>query len=307
MRHSRIALGLLALTIGLVLVGMTAADAPRAAKEDWRQNYEAFRKLPATTQERIRSVDRELHEEDPLTRERLIRVMERYVEWLETLTPQERASLEQMTAPDAKARRVRELREGQWVKTLSEADRRRVDEARKIGPEERAKAIADIKERDRQIQLEWDLAVTEASQNQEKLQQEIARWQKEVRAVLLKKDLNEENKRLTEASKKGRPIQLIHLAELSEQHGIAVPPMLQRSPMVYPPVPRERIMEFLRTELTLPQREQYERRFQDSGQREQAYADLLKLYWQKHPAELKRIREEVKAGKPRPAPVKPKP
>jgi len=247
-------------------------------------------------------MDRELHEEDPVTRERLMRVMERYVEWLETLTASERAYLEQAAAPEEKARRVRELREMQWIKTLPEADRKRIELASQA---ERPAVISEIKERDRQLRLEWDRAVTQAAQNQERVQSEIQRWQKEVRAKLTGLNKKEELARLTEAGKKGRPILLIHLAELSELYGVEIPPLLQHSPQVYPPIRFDRLHDFMTTQLTPAEREQFDKRLQDPTHSQQAYADLLKLYWQRHPAELKRLREEMREGKPRVNPNKP--
>jgi hypothetical protein len=292
MRTSRWALiGLAAGLLGALTLGVPAQTqeptAPR--RPDWRRDYAAFQALPPEMQQRIRQLDRELRELDPETQARLLRVMQRYAEWLSRLPPEDRQYIEQAGSTAEKLQRIRELRERQWVATLPKADRDRIDAA---PPSERPQLIASLRDRERLRELEWLVMQTYAGDRQEAARQDLARWRDELFAKLTR----DERTRLIEAFKtNNRPAQFRLLRELSEKYKVAPPVPLDKlrvGESAYPPVPSRKLLEFLRTQVDPTIRREFEQRFRDPDQQNQALEDLVELYWQHHPQELKRIRDE---------------
>src|SRR5262245_41264250 len=59
-----------------------------------RQNLKAFQNLPPQQQERLRKLDRELHEMSSASSYRLFRSLERYADWLDRLPEADRRRVE---------------------------------------------------------------------------------------------------------------------------------------------------------------------------------------------------------------------
>src|SRR4051794_21448127 len=116
MRRCWLFLGLAGLLIGALAAAPpdTAGDLQRNRRllDRWRHDPEhyarleedlrAFWALPPWRRERLRRLDRDLHEADPHTRRRLWGVLERYHTWLERLPEGQQGLIRE--APDAPAR-----------------------------------------------------------------------------------------------------------------------------------------------------------------------------------------------------------
>ncbi len=103
-------------------------DPPREAR--LKRNLAAFRKLPPESQERLRKLDRDLAEESIGMRGRLNRAMERYHAWLEQLSEEDRASVEQIADRKARLQRIRDLRTRDLVRRLPRAQQEQIKVAK---------------------------------------------------------------------------------------------------------------------------------------------------------------------------------
>jgi hypothetical protein len=142
-----------------------SVDENRQTLEKWRQNPQRaerlkrnqayFRRLAPDAQERLRKLERDLNEEGVAMRGRLKGVMHRYTAWLDTLTEEERKSIE--NAPDKRARleRIRELRERQWIGQLPKTQQEQIGKAQ---GKERADLVRKLWQDDLERKADWLIA-----------------------------------------------------------------------------------------------------------------------------------------------------
>src|SRR5437763_11012716 len=81
------------------------------------RNLDRFLAMPAEQQERVRNLDRQLHEAEPETRDRLIRVMGEYAAWLSRLPAAGRQRVVAAANSEDRLQVVREIKEQQWVES----------------------------------------------------------------------------------------------------------------------------------------------------------------------------------------------
>lgn len=227
----------------LFLVGLLAAGAaPSASREeeprDWTKEYRAFRKLDKEKQRRLRQLDRALQEEDRDTRNRLLKTMQRYTEWLDRLPAEDHRSIEEAESTQAKLQRIREIRERQWIATLPKADRDRISDAKT--PQQRQQLVAAIRKREYAREMEWML-LHARFQDQDVirawLKNDMGKW---LREELQPKLTPAESKRLKNAQARDR-LYLIAIIELANKHQVPLPEPLAklRPPPPGPPGMRE--------------------------------------------------------------------
>jgi hypothetical protein len=116
------------------------------------RDLRAFQALPAGRQERMRQFDRDLHDLDPATQNRLWEVLQRYTDWASRLPDADQKRME--AAADGKERLaiVRELRQKDWMERLPETDRVRVA---MLPPDKQAAELADYRAQERKRRQEW--------------------------------------------------------------------------------------------------------------------------------------------------------
>jgi hypothetical protein len=171
--------GSLVCLITLIVVGSASADEDknssfktgpelnrRALEEKARQDpawYErmlrdldAFQSLSADQQERMRQLDKQLSAENSATNKKLMRVLERYVNWLDKLPPADRKFIEDASNSKERLRRIREVREKQWVQTLPKAVREEIMRAKGA---ERQALIKKYRQEEKKRRQEWDAAM----------------------------------------------------------------------------------------------------------------------------------------------------
>src|SRR5579885_128116 len=136
-RARRIALAGLCLALAVPAFGLSepagegtvpAAEQNRRLLEKWRADPEHyarlkrdladFRALPPEQQARLRQLDRELHADDPSGQGQLLRVLERYVAWLDRLPEPDRERIRSAAGTTERLRIIRELREREWIDRL---------------------------------------------------------------------------------------------------------------------------------------------------------------------------------------------
>jgi hypothetical protein len=158
----------------LVLAGLiAAAPGPAGPEADelarnrrlldkWRADPEHYARLqrdlhdfyalPTAQQERLRQLDRQLHELDPATQQRLWAVLERYSVWLERLPPADRRRVLAAADPAERLRIIRALRERQWLDRLP---RRQREQLLLLPAEKRAERIAELRRKERDERRRW--------------------------------------------------------------------------------------------------------------------------------------------------------
>jgi hypothetical protein len=121
-----------------------------------KRELQTFLALPPERQERMRHLDRALREEDSANSVRLLRVMERYAEWLRRLPEEDRKRIE--AAADAKDRIqiIKQFREREWIEHLPKAARQ---ELAKLSPDEQRTRIAELREEERTFRDSWRTAM----------------------------------------------------------------------------------------------------------------------------------------------------
>ncbi len=199
-RALTLALTALALAVLAAVPDAPAEDPqiPQELRAEWRRKVarnprllhdaRAFLALPPEQQERMRQLDRELQQLDSSTQARLGKVLERYADWMERLPEHERRQI--LTAPDRQLRlkKIRELRESQWLRRQPRLVRARLGAVRPTAEtvlaahvilpgqaggglafvtapllaaegEIRSKAIARLRQEENKRRLEWQIAL----------------------------------------------------------------------------------------------------------------------------------------------------
>jgi hypothetical protein len=252
----------LALSAALAVAGEGTPPAGRA-----RRDYAALLALPDEARERIRRIDREFRRQEPDVQARMLRVMQRYAEWLDRLSPADRQRV--AAAPTEKARLavVREIKERQWLANLPEADRMDY-----LLAEDKEAKRRQLRERERAREMDWQMLLRSA-ERQEQVRRDIEQWRL---AELWPKLRPQERDRLADAQKtKNRNQYLRLLIQHADQHNVPVPPY------VYPPVPWNRLRDFLFVSpaLSEAERRQFQARLVDPEQREKAVEELTERFW----------------------------
>lgn len=156
------------LLAGLLSVAFAASDGDELTRnrrllEKWKadpDHYERLRKdltafydLPRERQDKIRELDRRLHESDPATQARLWAVLERYVRWLDSLPETERRLV--LDAED-RVTVIRGLRQRQWIARLPRATREALST---MPPDQRVARIKQMQLEERRQRVLWQRAL----------------------------------------------------------------------------------------------------------------------------------------------------
>lgn len=165
-------LGFLVLLFGMALA--VHADAPivdeqeqnrnqlekfkkdKAHYERLRESLQEFLALPRERQDSMRQLVRDLGEENAETRARLLRVLERYVDWMEGLPETERQSILKAGSRDERLRMIQQVCERQWIAGLP---RKIQDELQTLPGQQKAARLAQLRQHDVQMQNQWELAM----------------------------------------------------------------------------------------------------------------------------------------------------
>jgi uncharacterized protein YqeY len=120
-----------------------------------QKNFERFRAMPPEQQEKLRQLDRQLHDEDSQTQARLMRVMDAYAAWFTRLPDADRQHIKSAATAEEKLKIVRDIRERQWVEQLPQAAR---DELAQAAPDKQADVLEKWRKEERKHHEEWAVA-----------------------------------------------------------------------------------------------------------------------------------------------------
>jgi len=133
MRPLAVLMGLTLLLVAAVPLPARDGETPRPMITDpdrrhrLKANLAVFRHLSPEVKDRVRELDRALHqEEDAATRARLWAVMERYAGWLSRLPAEEREKIDAVPPGPERIKAVRGMLERQWLNGLPAAYRKQL-------------------------------------------------------------------------------------------------------------------------------------------------------------------------------------
>ncbi len=112
------------------------------------RDLRAFQALPPDRQERMRQIDRYVHEEDPA----LWEVLERYTDWVNGLPEDQQKQIEQANSRDERLATAKELRRKEWIDRQPTKER---DELLALSPAEQADRVTELRKAERQRRQEW--------------------------------------------------------------------------------------------------------------------------------------------------------
>jgi Ni/Co efflux regulator RcnB len=132
---------------------LSETDAARQAR--LLDEFRAFQLLPPEKQDRVRRLDQDLHHMPPPAAARLQRSLARYVDWLDGLPEQQRRHIE--SAPDSNERlkRIRELRQNEWIARLPKSQRDQINASQGTA---RAALIDKIRKDELKRKKDWQAA-----------------------------------------------------------------------------------------------------------------------------------------------------
>src|SRR5262249_16746231 len=120
-----------------------------------KQGLTQFLALPPERQERMRALDKAIREEDSASSVRLLRVMDRYADWLRRLPDADRQRIEAAANSAERLRIIKDLREREWVERLPRTTR---EELEKLPDDRRRTRIAELKKEERTLRESWQTA-----------------------------------------------------------------------------------------------------------------------------------------------------
>jgi hypothetical protein len=205
-----------------------------------QRDLKAFWELPAEKRDRLRHLDRQLHETDSFTQKRLWGVLERYGAWLERLPEPDRQRIESAADATERLRVIKEIKDRQWVERQPLAVNRELDA---LAPEQRPARIAALRKEERERRLAWQRELrkpTRAIERPTRLVEFTLDTQNYVREMLQPVLSNEEKERLAKAEGADWPQLARAVWELSEKHPPALPgPVGPRFFQQLPPAVKE--------------------------------------------------------------------
>jgi hypothetical protein len=116
----------------------------------------AFLKLPPEEQERMRKLDHDLNRENIRSAGRLERALERYVTWLESLPQSDRQLIESAPNADERLRRIRDVRQQQWISHLAKGNR---DRLQKLTGKDRESLLQQLRKEVKDRRHDWAVAI----------------------------------------------------------------------------------------------------------------------------------------------------
>jgi hypothetical protein len=178
--------------------------------------------LPPERREAMRQLDRDLQEEDSATSARLLRVLDRYVDWLLQLPEEDRRAVLHSSSDIERLQQIKQIRDREWILRQPKNVQ---DELKHLQSAEQASRIAQLRKREAEFRNQWDLALvywdqsTKFRNQPEKLNDDVRFFIKESLEPLLSPG---ERKQLA-AVKDEWPLFEMKLVELVDKHPIKLP------------------------------------------------------------------------------------
>jgi hypothetical protein len=177
----------------------------------------AFWALPPQRRERLRKLDRELHQLDPATRQGLWGVLERYHAWLKRLPEEQRRRIDSAADWQERLHLVKELREQEWIQRQPKKVR---DNLARLAAAQRSQRVAELRAAQRR---RLKLALSPFRPEPRKLNDFPVEVRQFVRQSLRPLLTTEERRQLDQAEGKPWPLYARTLVSLADRHPLPMP------------------------------------------------------------------------------------
>jgi hypothetical protein len=192
-------------------------------RERLKQYLAAFHNLSPAAKARVRQLDKDMQEEDPATRARLLGMLERYALWLSRLPDADRARVQATPAGPERLKVVREVIERQWMDNLPPA---RKEQLAKATDAERVTLVKRWRQDDRDREADrlravrtiQDMAVLSQDERMNKVREELPAYVKNVLEPRLTQRQKQRFKQVP-----GSYAYFRQVLALSEAHGLTPP------------------------------------------------------------------------------------
>jgi hypothetical protein len=203
----------------------------RQLLQKWKNDPEHFARLqrdlsdfwsmPDAKRRKIRELDAAFHELDTQTQKRLWKVADRYVEWLENLSEEERQRIEESNNSIERLGLIRSIRERQWIEGLPRNLR---EDLQKLPQEERANQVAQLREQERQQKIQWRKPIRIADRSRQPTRlADLPGAAKDFVEKHLLPHLNAEERRRYDAAQGHWPDFVDTIKELAKSHPVLPP------------------------------------------------------------------------------------
>ncbi|CAN5131142.1 hypothetical protein BH10PLA2_BH10PLA2_09810 [soil metagenome] len=129
-------------------------DQPHYAR--LRKNLTDFLQLPPERQAALRQLDRDIQAEDSVTSARLLRVLDRYVDWLNQLPEEDRQTVASADSNAERQQRIKQIRDREWILRQPKAV---ADQLVRLASVEQASRIAQLRKEEADFRTHWDAAI----------------------------------------------------------------------------------------------------------------------------------------------------
>jgi hypothetical protein len=135
--------------------GSPAAESEKPSGKQLEDLFRQFRELPVERQEKIRSLDQQIHAQEPAKRDRSFRLLETYAAWLARLPEADRKEVFAAPSPSKRLEAIREVHRKQWIAALPVAYRTKLKD---LPAEEKATLLAKWRAEEEKSRAEWSIA-----------------------------------------------------------------------------------------------------------------------------------------------------
>jgi hypothetical protein len=195
-------------------------DAPHYAR--LRRSLTEFLQMPTERQEAMRQLDRDLQAEDSATGARLMRVLDRYADWLNQLPEEDKQAVLKANGTAERLQRIKQIRDHEWIQREPKNVQ---DQLVRLAPAEQTARISQLRKAEADFHGQWDAAILYQDQfnklrnTTEKFANELHFFIKESLEPML---TQEEKKQLAEVKDKW-PLFEMKLVELADKHPVKLP------------------------------------------------------------------------------------
>jgi hypothetical protein len=120
-----------------------------------QRDLKAFYAMPPERQEQLRRFDRDLHAGDAYTQRHLWEVLVRYNTWLDRLSQADRKRIEEAGNQGERLRVIHEMREKQWLAFLPQETSKQLGNALKDNPKQRSAILLEYINKEKQRRNHW--------------------------------------------------------------------------------------------------------------------------------------------------------
>jgi hypothetical protein len=114
--------------------------------------FRAFRELPAERQEKIRTLDQQIHALEPPKRDRMLRLLETYAAWLQRLPDSDRRDVLAANSSSKRIEAIHEVQVKKWIAGLPASQRAKLKD---LPAEDKAQLLAKLRADEERSRTTW--------------------------------------------------------------------------------------------------------------------------------------------------------